>query len=331
MKLFIDTNILLSFFHLTKDELEELKKLNALIDKGEIDLILPRQVVNEFERNRENKISDSLKRLRESTISTQYPQMCKDYPEYITLRESLNAYMKAHSALLTKIQDDVNGHLLAADKIINDLFNKASIIEYDQDVIDKAKLRMELGNPPGKNGSLGDAINWETVLKHGKTLEDIHFVADDKDYYSVLDNEKINEFLSKDWNLKNLSDVKFYRRLSLFFKENFPEIKLASEIEKELQIKQLRNSGSFATTHTVIDKLSTFAEFTASQVDEILSISLTNTQIRLIVTDLDVKEFLENIIKGKEEKLNSDNVKKIKKYLTIEDEPSGEALEELFK
>jgi hypothetical protein len=41
VNLFIDTNIFLSFFHLTSEDLEELKKLIVLIDNGEIRLFLP--------------------------------------------------------------------------------------------------------------------------------------------------------------------------------------------------------------------------------------------------------------------------------------------------
>ena len=52
MNLFIDTNIFLSFFHFTKDDLEEIRKLEVLIDKKEVVLWLPEQVQDEFHRNR---------------------------------------------------------------------------------------------------------------------------------------------------------------------------------------------------------------------------------------------------------------------------------------
>ena len=86
MNLFIDTNVLLSFYHLASDDLEELRKLSVLIDKDKIKLLLPRQVVNEFRRNRENKIADALKGLKGQNLKLQFPQICKDYPEYKDLR-----------------------------------------------------------------------------------------------------------------------------------------------------------------------------------------------------------------------------------------------------
>ena len=61
--LFIDTNILLSFYHLSSDDLEELRKLIALIDTGQITLVVTEQVKDEFFRNRGAKIADAMKEL----------------------------------------------------------------------------------------------------------------------------------------------------------------------------------------------------------------------------------------------------------------------------
>jgi len=62
--LFIDTNILLSFYHLTNEDIEELKKLIVLIDNDKITLFLTDHVQNEFYRNRGSKIAYAMKRLR---------------------------------------------------------------------------------------------------------------------------------------------------------------------------------------------------------------------------------------------------------------------------
>jgi predicted nucleic acid-binding protein len=60
--LFIDTNVPLSFYHLTSEDIEELKKLVALVENNEIKLIVTKQVENEFWRNRGAKISDAMKK-----------------------------------------------------------------------------------------------------------------------------------------------------------------------------------------------------------------------------------------------------------------------------
>jgi predicted nucleic acid-binding protein len=82
MNLFIDTNVLLSFYHYSSDDLEELQKLTVLISEGQVTLILPEQVVSEFRRNREAKIADALKRFTAERLNDQFPQITKDYDEY---------------------------------------------------------------------------------------------------------------------------------------------------------------------------------------------------------------------------------------------------------
>jgi hypothetical protein len=62
--LFIDSNVFLSFYHLTNEDLEELRKPIALIDSGHIKLLVTKQVENEFVRNRGNKIANAMRKLQ---------------------------------------------------------------------------------------------------------------------------------------------------------------------------------------------------------------------------------------------------------------------------
>jgi predicted nucleic acid-binding protein len=73
INLFIDTNVFLSFYHLTNEDLEELKKLAALIDKNEIVLFLPDQVKKEFTRNRAGKISDAMRNYKMLNSICRFP------------------------------------------------------------------------------------------------------------------------------------------------------------------------------------------------------------------------------------------------------------------
>jgi len=97
INLFIDTNVLLSFYHLTSDDLEELKKLAVLVRQGKVRLLLPEHVKTEFRRNRANKIADALKRLREQRLNPQVPQLSKEYER---LRTAHKQYEKSHTELL---------------------------------------------------------------------------------------------------------------------------------------------------------------------------------------------------------------------------------------
>ncbi len=316
MKLFIDTNIFLSFYHLTSEDLEELRKLGVLLEQKEVTLYLTDQVRAEFRRNRELKIADALKRLGEQRINPQFPQMCKDYGEYRELRDLQKAYEATHSVLLKGISGDVAAQTLKADKTIQELFSKATILETTGELIENARLRMQVGNPPGKEGSLGDAISWEALLQHVPNKEDLFFIADDRDYVSVLDENKFKDFLFQEWRDRKHSKIIFYRRLSAFFKDTFPEIKIATELEKELLIRNLAASGSFAQTHSVLAKLSKFTEFTTAQLNEIVEAAISNNQISSIIDDADVEAFLKSVTSGRARDVKPENWKELQWLMT---------------
>lgn len=173
MHLFIDTNLYLAFYHLTSEDLEELNKLAVLVEQKQLTLYVTDQVKQEFTRNRERIVADALKRLREQHLNLQFPQICNDYPEYAKLRDQQKLYEKDHSALIEKLKSDIAANSLKADKTIASLFDKATIVKTEAAVVERARLRMQVGNPPGKDGSLGDAINWELPLNGVPNGEDV--------------------------------------------------------------------------------------------------------------------------------------------------------------
>src|ERR1017187_5212004 len=150
--LFIDTNIFLFFYHFTQDDLEELRKLAVLLDEKQVVLYLPAQVIAEFCRKREAKIADALKSLKGQRFNLQFPQFCKDYPEYAKLRTLQDQSANCHAKLLEKLSQDIANKKLKADKTISRLFAKATGIETTPELLDKARRRVEIGNPPGKKG-----------------------------------------------------------------------------------------------------------------------------------------------------------------------------------
>jgi predicted nucleic acid-binding protein len=315
MQLFVDTNVLLSFYHFTSDELEELKKLVVLLEQKKVQLHVPDQVVSEFQRNREAKIADALKRLREQVVNLQFPQICKDYDEYDSLRKLQELFEARHATLLNKLSEDVKHYALKADQIIAQLIELSNRIACSAQIIGDARQRVDLGNPPGKKGALGDAVNWEALLSGVPDKRDLHFITDDKDYVSPLDDEAFNGFLLEEWGKRKKSGLIFYKRLSGFFKEHFPEIKFAAELEKELLIEALAHSGTFARTHAVIAKLSKYADFTPDQISAIVAASITNSQISSIIGDDDVHSFLEGLVKGAEKYIDEDNLVEIQDLL----------------
>lgn len=326
MNLFIDTNVFLSFYHLSNDDLEEIHKLTVLIEKNEIILWVTEQVKDEFKCNRENKISEAIKKLKEQKRKPQFPQICKEYIEYIEIRELQEQYSQKLSLLTKKVTDDINAHTLKADKKIEELFSKSNIIETTKDLVDKARLRMDVGNPPGKNGSLGDAINWEGLLESVENNQALYLIADDKDYYSVLDEDKLKEFLADEWHDKKSEKVIVYRRLSQFFKEHYPDIKLAGEFEKELAIRGLVNSTNFSRTHSAIGKLNKYAEFNKSEINELVQAFFTNERVSRLITDEDVRDFYVSLLNNHGDAIEEN----IKQELKLRMEDAEEA-KDFFK
>jgi len=319
MNLFIDTNIYLTFYHYSSDDLEELKKLSSTINNRAITLYCTDQVKDEFKRNREAKISDALKRFNDQKLNTQFPQICKEYEEYKQLRDAIRQYDDARDKIYKKLLSDTERNNLGADSLIGDLFEKSQALKSNPAILDAATLRMQLGNPPGKKGSYGDAINWEILLSEMPT-EDLYLITGDADYVSPINDDKLAQYLTEEWEGKKHASIFFYRKLSQFFGHKFPSIKLASEMEKELAIASLRSSANFASTHVAIARLARFGDFTIDQIREIIETAVSNSQIYWISGDPDISEFMQNIIRGKENEIDPEKLAEFRKYYTPEPE-----------
>lgn len=295
MNLFIDTNIFLNFYHFSNEDLQELDKLSVTIRNKEIELYLPEQVKDEFCRNRDKIISDALKEFKKEKIERQFPHMTKQYPEFKKMRESIRAFETNRQKLLDELETDIRKNNLKADKLIESLFNKAHLIPLTNAIYNKAVRRFNLRNPPGKDNSYGDAINWESLLACIKQKEDIFIITEDGDYRSAFDTTQCNSFLLNEWIEKKNSNLTLYKSLSTFFKDKFPDIKLAEEQEKNLLIEELFKSEVFSKTNSILAGLAKFPNFSRAQVNDILVASINNPHIYWIGDQTFVNETLHTI------------------------------------
>jgi predicted nucleic acid-binding protein len=318
MQLFIDTNILLSFYSLNQEDLAELNKLIEAIDRQQITLLLTEQLIDEFNRNREQRIDGAIKSLRTQTFNPQFPQLSEDYPEVELLRESLKQYERIHVALINKITADIKAKNLKADRIVRSLFSSGKKLVANLDILDRARFRMGVGNPPGKNNSLGDAINWECLLDGVPIGEDLYFITGDKDFASALNEDEFSDFLLNEWYDRKQTKINFYKRLSGFCKEQFPDIAIASVRDKEFLIKDLVNSQSIADTQKAIAKLSYYQEFTAAQVNTIVAAAISNRQVVWSIEDDSVRDFLSSVVTNNERYLDAASLASIQELLVRE-------------
>ncbi len=315
MQLFIDTNILLSFYSLNQEDLAELHKLIDAIERQQITLLLTDQLIDEFNRNREQRIDGAIKSLRTQTFNPQFPQLCEDYPEVELLRGALKQYEQAHVALTSKILVDIKAKNLKADRIIQSLFSSGKKLAANLNILDRARFRMGVGNPPGKNNSLGDAINWECLLDETPVGEDLFFITGDKDYASALNEEEFSDFLLNEWYDKKQTNIHFYKRLSGFCKEQFPEIAIASIRDKEFLIRDFVNSQSIADTQKAIAKLSYYQEFSAAQVNTIVAAAISNRQVAWSIEDESVSSFISSVVTNNEQYLDAASLTSIQNLL----------------
>lgn len=299
MHLFIDANIFLDFYHLTSVDLEELRKLVALIEDGTITLYSNEQLKDEIERNRDTKIADAMSHLEKaaSGLKMTFPAFCKAYPEYNELREMLKQANGKHAELYKKALDDVAARNLGADKLIGDILSKANQVPLTEKIFTDSIRRLRLGNPPGKKKvTMGDEVNWETLLGSVPSGNDLFLVSGDSDYASPFNKEEVAAFLQNEWNNKKGGRIVFYRSIADFLKANFPKIKIASDVRTMRLIEGLAASKSFAMTHLVIGQLGTIDEFSIAQAEELVDILFANNQVNWIIEDTDVRDFYSQIL-----------------------------------
>ena len=187
---------------------------------------------------------------------------------------------------------------MKADLLIEDIFKDTASIPITTNILGLAKNRVEIGNSPGKPGSMGDAVNWEAILHSDEMVfEDLNIVSIDKDFASPLDENELNPFLKREYEAKHYGNVRLFRSLMLFLESNVPEIVLSTpNEERTAAVIQLCNSRCFATTHVAIADLLKFSEFEIAEVEQLLDAVRDNSQVGLISGDPDVDEFFRGLI-----------------------------------
>ncbi len=199
--------------------------------------------------------------------------------------------------MIDDVEEDISAKELRADVLLKRLFDLATGVERTPQLMDAARERVELGNPPGKRGSIGDAVNWESLLATVPPKASLFLVSDDVDFASPLSRELPSEFLVQEWAQRKESELHFYRTLSKFFEnhEQFKDIDLERESEKKRLIQELAKSPNFSMTHALVARLAAYDDFTTEQVVDVVESLRTNRQVRWILGDRDVAEFYRKI------------------------------------
>lgn len=296
LHVFIDTNVLLRFYSYADDTLAEVEKLSALVKTKQIRLYVTEQVVDERARNRDKELAESIKRIEQLGASVQMPRFAEHHPAAMAFSNFMKEAKSAKTELLAAIRAEMEGEGLRADRVIQALFDASDILQRTPEIIRRAMLRRQLGNPPGKRETLGDQINWEILLEHSPEGADLHIVSRDGDFRGGVIDGVANFFLRGEWNYKKKARLHLYSGLGEFTKVHFPEIKVPADALKGAAIKALTSSGSYQQTHAAVADLHPILKSLTKEEAIALCVALTNnSQIRDILGDDDVKDFYKDL------------------------------------
>ena len=197
MKIIIDTNIYLNFYRLQgKQSIKMLQNLIKLLEDKKIQLVLPKQIEDEFIRNKESVYSEHVLKFAENlSVKLTIPLLIKDSPNV----KQLNNVIKRLNVLSKKVVEDYKKRVLNSNskinKLLNKLFGLAIKLEDTGDILQLAYFRTLRGNPPRKkNSTFGDAIIWESILENCID-DDLVFISGDGDFESAILSGQMDELL----------------------------------------------------------------------------------------------------------------------------------------
>jgi hypothetical protein len=232
--IFIDTQIYLDYSRMSSDTLVSLEKLLNFIkrEKGSVKLVLPAQIENEFYRNKNRVIGQSLEVLKSAVnVLTNLSRLSADDK----IKDNLEKIHKGLEAILTDKKSYIN-------KLIDSLFELAKKYE-DDDVFEKAYKRMVRGNPPGKSGSIGDAIAWEILLENCID-EPLYVISKDGDWADEREISELKTFLSLEWKKRSSEKIFLFRSIGDFLNK-VSKAKISKEVIQEEKSIPITTAGPY--------------------------------------------------------------------------------------
>lgn len=216
---FIDTNKYLDLYRGSSLSLNRFNALIKLIEDKKIEIIIPKQVLDEFYRDKEivykSFIKDNFKLI---TI-----------PGFWTKKKEIS---KINSSI-KKIEENYRKNLFNPKSKVNisstRLFSIANIPLEEKEILDLAYYRTLRRNPPRKdNNSFGDAIIWETLLRNFSN-KDLIIISGDGDFSSEIDQTAINPFLKQEWFSKKKKKLTLRTNLAEFILDITKDKKVITE------------------------------------------------------------------------------------------------------
>jgi PIN domain len=183
--IFIDSNHYLQIYRLANGP-----KLLKAIKEQQKHIFITQQVVNEVQRN---KLMAAANRRAAQLKDLSQAERCSSISEEI--RQEIKGTAKKFKTDTPEILDRVSRSEDDVSKGLADLFEGA--VRASTDELQRARLRKERGDPPGKRTDpLGDQLTWEQLLSHAKGKSRLWIISADRDYYLAQNDRRfLNAFL----------------------------------------------------------------------------------------------------------------------------------------
>jgi PIN domain-containing protein len=246
-RILIDTNILLNFyrFHKEGQSFDMIDNLMDLIEKNKIDLLLPRQIKNEFYRDKyivANIYKKDLEILNKKKIAT--PAFIKKSKDVIELNKTQNKLKSLSKKIIKEYEKRILNSRSKINSKINKLFNVAINIDDSPEILQRAYFRTLRRDPPRKdNNSFGDAIIWESVLDN-YIDEDLTIISNDGDFASEINNREISEFLLDEWRGKTKNKLSLCRSLGEYINKQTKKITIKPVVIEEEKMLNFVETGT---------------------------------------------------------------------------------------
>lgn len=251
MRVLIDTNIFLNFYRMSDQSLTSLDSLLGLIKTKKIELILPKQIRDEFFRDKSIVSKDFIFGL-EKNLDIRTPLFLKSYKKVKDLSSLVSKLEKIKKDIIIENNKRISNPKSKINTKIKKVFDLALKPDESEALLQKAYFRTLRGNPPRKNNkSFGDAIIWETVIDR-YIDEDITIISNDGDFESETVKENINEFLENEWKQKSTKSIKLYCNFGTFINDISGKKKPVRKeiIEEENRLNLATSNGPFSKIST---------------------------------------------------------------------------------
>jgi hypothetical protein len=207
----IDANIYLRFYDSSGTKFRSL--LKTLVELKE-NIFITEQICSEVQRNKLSVAKDSFSAnskslgIRKTSLPEHLDNIADEkLKQWNDSRKSIIQEEEKLKKEYSKIVSSTLQSIMVSDdnvsKELSTIFTSAK--SASQDEIVAARLRKELGNPPGKpNDLLGDQLTWEQLLTK-YSAQEIWLITDDRDFLTEYNgNYYLNPYLYSD--LKTKSD-----------------------------------------------------------------------------------------------------------------------------